>query len=113
MRSPLMRAAVLHAVRDIRLDEIERPVPRNGEVLVEVKAVGVCGSDLHSYLEGGTTGRTKVIPYVLGHELAGIIPPESAERTGLDPGTLVAVDPAQPCGQCEWCHRGHTNLCPK
>ncbi len=107
-----MRAAVLHDVRDIRLDEIPRPVPQNGDVLVRVKAVGVCGSDLHSYLEGSTTGRTKVLPYVLGHELAGVIPEESAKAAGLRAGTLVAVDPARPCGQCEWCHRGHTNLCP-
>ena len=107
-----MRAAVLHDVRDIRLDDIPRPVPPDGDILVQVKAVGVCGSDLHSYLEGSTTGRTKVVPYVLGHELAGIIPPEFAKQSGLAAGTLVAVDPARPCMNCEWCHRGHTNLCP-
>jgi L-iditol 2-dehydrogenase len=107
-----MRAAVLHDVRDIRLTDIPRPVPQDGDVLVQVKAVGVCGSDLHSYLEGSTTGLTKVVPYVLGHELAGIIPPEFARQSGLAAGTLVAVDPARPCLNCEWCHRGHTNLCP-
>jgi L-iditol 2-dehydrogenase len=107
-----MRAAILHDVRDIRLGDIPRPSPANGDVLVQVKAVAVCGSDLHSYLEGSTTGRTSVAPFVLGHELAGVIPPESAERTGLAAGTLVAVDPATPCGHCEWCERGHTNLCP-
>lgn len=107
-----MRAAVLYDVRDIRLDDIPQPVPQDGDVLVRVKAVGVCGSDLHSYLEGSTTGRTKVKPFVLGHELAGIVMPESAKQAGLAAGTLVAVDPARPCLQCEWCHRGHTNLCP-
>src|SRR5581483_1238472 len=91
---------------------IPMPSTENGNVLVRVKAVGVCGSDLHSYLEGSTTGRTKLTPYVLGHELAGVIPPESEARTGLAAGTLVAVDPAAPCGKCEWCERGHTNLCP-
>ena len=107
-----MRAAVLHNVRDIRLADMPRPVPQDGDVLVQVKAVGVCGSDIHSYVEGSTTGRTKVTPYVLGHELAGVIPPESAKLSCLPAGTLVAVDPARPCLQCEWCHRGHTNLCP-
>jgi L-iditol 2-dehydrogenase len=107
-----MRAAVLHDVRDIRVGEIPLPIPENGDVLVRVKAVGICGSDVHSYLEGSTTGRTKVIPYVLGHELAGIIPQEWSKQSGFAPGTLVAVDPARPCGQCEWCHCGHTNLCP-
>ena len=107
-----MRAAVLHNVRDIRLADMPRPVPQDGDVLVQVKAVGVCGSDIHSYVEGSTTGPTKVTPYVLGHELAGVIPPESAKLSCLPAGTLVAVDPARPCLQCEWCHRGHTNLCP-
>jgi len=107
-----MRAAVLHDIRDIRLANLPRPVPQDGDVLVQVKAVGVCGSDIHSYVEGSTTGPTKGTPYVLGQELAGIIPPESAKLSRLASGTLVAVDPARPCQQCEWCHRGHTNLCP-
>lgn len=107
-----MRAAVLHDIRDIRLAEIPAPVPGDGDLLLRVKAVGICGSDLHSYLEGGTTGRTKVNPLVLGHELAGVITAESNAQTGLPVGTLVAVDPAKPCGACEWCERGHTNLCP-
>src|SRR5207244_1367030 len=55
---------------------------------------------------------TKVRPLVLGHELAGMVTGDVAARTGLPDGTLVAVDPAQPCGTCEWCERGHTNLCP-
>jgi L-iditol 2-dehydrogenase len=107
-----MRAAVLHDIRDIRVTDIPTPSPETGDVLLRVKAVGVCGSDVHSYLEGSTTGRTKVSPLVLGHELAGVVTPESADRLRLPVGTLVAVDPAKPCGQCEWCERGHTNLCP-
>lgn len=107
-----MRAAVLYDIRDIRLADIPPPVQAADDVLVRVKAVGVCGSDLHSYLEGGTTGRTAITPFVLGHEFSGVIPPESADRAGIPAGTLVAVDPAKPCGHCEWCHRGHTNLCP-
>ncbi|HVF62968.1 MAG TPA: alcohol dehydrogenase catalytic domain-containing protein, partial [Casimicrobiaceae bacterium] len=107
-----MRAAVLHDIRDIRLTEIPLPSPSNGDLLLRVKAVGVCGSDVHSYLEGSTTGRTNVNQLVLGHEVAGVITAESAEQAALPAGTLVAVDPAKPCGMCEWCERGHTNLCP-
>ena len=107
-----MRAAVLHDIRDIRLTEIPLPKPVNGDLLLRVKAVGVCGSDVHSYLEGGTTGRTNVNALVLGHEVAGVITAESTKEAGLPVGTLVAVDPAKPCGKCEWCERGHTNLCP-
>jgi L-iditol 2-dehydrogenase len=107
-----MKAAVLHGVRDIRVADIPPPAADPDDVLLRVKAVGVCGSDLHSYLEGSTTGRTAVQPFVLGHEFAGEITPEIADKVRLAPGTLVAVDPAKPCHRCEWCERGHTNLCP-
>jgi L-iditol 2-dehydrogenase len=107
-----VRAAVLQDIRNIRLADVPLPAAGERELLVRVKAVGVCGSDIHSYLEGSTTGRARVRPLVLGHELAALITPDAAARTGLAEGTLVAVDPAWPCGACEWCHRGHTNLCP-
>lgn len=107
-----MRAAVLQDIRDIRLADVPPPQPGADDLVLRVKAVGVCGSDIHSYLEGSTTGRTRVSPLVLGHELAGVITADAVARTGLAEGTLVAVDPARPCGACEWCHRGHTNLCP-
>lgn len=108
-----MKAAVLHGIRDIRLDDRPLPRPEDGKVLLRVAAVGVCGSDLHSYLEGSTTGKAAIRPFVLGHELAGVVTPEIAEQVKLPAGTLVAVDPAVPCGRCEWCERGETNLCPK
>ena len=64
-----MRAAVLQDIRDIRVLDIPEPRPMaEDDLIVRVKAVGVCGSDLHSYLEGGTTGPTHVRPFVLGHE---------------------------------------------
>lgn len=108
-----MRAAVLQDIRDIRVLDIPEPKPvADDELIIRVKAVGVCGSDLHSYLEGGTTGPTCVRPFVLGHEFSGVLTPDSARKAGLSADTLVAVDPSIPCGHCEWCHRGHTNLCP-
>src|SRR2546426_10954005 len=78
-----MRAAVLHDIRDIRVTDIPAPTPAADEVIVRVKAVGVCGSDLHSYLEGGTTGPTRINPFVLGHEFSGTLTPETARRSGL------------------------------
>ncbi|RZN09807.1 alcohol dehydrogenase [Bradyrhizobium genosp. SA-3] len=108
-----MRAAVLQDIRDIRILDIPEPRPvAEDDVIVRVKAVGVCGSDLHSYLEGGTTGPARVRPFVLGHEFSGVLTPDSARKAGLSADALVAVDPSIPCGHCEWCHRGHTNLCP-
>ncbi|WP_404534714.1 zinc-dependent alcohol dehydrogenase [Bradyrhizobium ottawaense] len=108
-----MRAAVLQDIRDIRVLDIPEPKPlAEDELIIRVKAVGVCGSDLHSYLEGGTTGPTQVGPFVLGHEFSGVLTPDSARKAGFSADALVAVDPSIPCGRCEWCHRGHTNLCP-
>lgn len=108
-----MRAAILHDIRDIRIGEIPRPEPQPGEILLRVQAVGICGSDLHYYLEGGTTGSSQITsPLILGHEISAEIADDRAEEFGLTPGTLVAVDPARPCGHCEWCQRGHSNLCP-
>ncbi|MBR0719422.1 zinc-binding dehydrogenase [Bradyrhizobium liaoningense] len=108
-----MRAAVLQDIRDIRVLDIPEPRPvAEDDLIVRVKAVGVCGSDLHSYLEGGTTGPARVSPFVLGHEFSGVLTPDSARKAGLSADALVAVDPSIPCGHCEWCRRGHTNLCP-
>lgn len=107
-----MRAALLTGIRSVLMADIPPPQPRNDEVRIRVAAVGVCGSDLHSYLEGGTTGPQQIHPIVLGHEFAGIVTPDIADRVGLAAGTIVAIDPARPCGVCEWCARGETNLCP-
>ena len=96
-----MRALRLHATGDLRLHEEERPEPREAETLVRVTAVGLCGSDLHWFGEGGI-GETRLTrPLVLGHELAGI----------TEDGRRVAIDPAVPCESCALCRDGHPNLC--
>lgn len=83
---------------------------------MRITAVGICGSDLHTYLDG-RIGDTHVdSPLVLGHEFAGVVESigvDATDGTGqpLSEGTRVAVDPARPCGRCELCHRGHPNLC--
>ncbi|MCE2490870.1 MAG: alcohol dehydrogenase catalytic domain-containing protein [Anaerolineae bacterium] len=114
-----MRAARLHAARDFRIDEVDEPGdPDAGQVLIRVTAVGICGSDLHSY-EDGRIGDTVVQqPLILGHEFAGqILACGDEARDGndelLQAGQRVAVDPAQPCLRCELCLKGHPNLCPR
>jgi L-iditol 2-dehydrogenase len=101
-----MKVARLHGVGDVRLSEEADPVPAAGESLVQVTAVGLCGSDLHWFSEGGIGDAQLSDPLVLGHEFAGVV------RGGPLDGRLVAVDPADPCGRCEMCLEGHRNLCP-
>ena len=81
------------------------PQPGSGETLVRVVSVGLCGSDLHWFTEGSIGGMPMTHPLVLGHEFAGVI------ENGPRQGELVAVDPAIPCGKCEFCLEGNPNLC--
>jgi L-iditol 2-dehydrogenase len=97
-----MRVARLHGTADLRLHDEERPRPAAGEVLVRVGAVGLCGSDIHWFSEGGIDAQTRIMwPFVPGHELAGT----------TEDGRPVAVDPAMPCETCRPCREGHPNLC--
>lgn len=98
-----MRAVRLHASADLRLHNEPVPIPGQGEQLVRVKAVGICGSDLHWFTEGGIGDAQLKSPLVLGHEFAGI----------TENGQRAAVDPSIPCGQCEFCRGGNPNLCEK
>ena len=65
---PMMRAARLHGIRDVRLERLPRPVPGPGLVLLRVECVGICGSDVHYYLEGGIGSQVIADPLILGHE---------------------------------------------
>ena len=108
-----MKAIFAHGIRDLRPGSIPRPVPQEDELLLAVRAVGICGSDLHYYLEGGIGSADIVSPLILGHEFAAEVVDERAAAYGLAPGSLVAVDPARSCGSCEFCARGQINLCPR
>jgi L-iditol 2-dehydrogenase len=105
-------AAVLHGVRDLRLQE--RPVPRPGpdEVLVEIRSVGVCGSDVHYYEHGRIGDFVVDAPLILGHESSGVIVAVGDGAGRRSPGERVALEPGVPCGRCEQCRRGRYNLCP-
>ena len=108
----LMRASRLHGIRDLRLEELPRPKPRPGEVLLKVDSVGVCGSDVHYYLHGRIGNQVVTDPIIMGHEFSARVADLGAGVTSLEIGQLVAVDPGIPCGACEPCQHGHPNLCP-
>ena len=101
-----MRAAEWHAVRDLRLADLEEPVALPGQAVIEVAACGICGSDLHSYLHG-----LAVTPgQVLGHEISGRVV-AAPGVPGLEAGQRVTLRPLIPCGHCAGCLRGETQLC--
>lgn len=104
--------AVLHGTRDVRVEYRTRPTPGPHEVLVEVSAVGICGSDVH-YYEHGRIGHYVVeSPMVIGHEAAGTIVDTGAQVDAGRIGELVALEPGVPCRHCEQCMAGRYNLCP-
>ena len=100
-----MRTARLHAVGDLRVADEPMPVAGSGMSLVQVNAVGICGSDLHWWDEGAIGDAKLTHPLVLGHEGAGVI------AEGPRTGQRVAIDPAIPCETCRACRDGYRNLC--
>jgi L-iditol 2-dehydrogenase len=111
-----MRAARLYGPHDVRLIEVNSPgPPADDEVVIEINAVGVCGSDLHTY-EGHIGQFEDENGFTLGHEFGGTVVQVGAnardgEGKPLTVGTRVAVDPATSCWTCEFCEKGHPNLC--
>jgi len=107
-----MRSVPLVAHR--RLELIESPMPdgpRPGELLVRMRAVGLCGSDLHWWGEGRIHTKPAAYPQILGHEPAGEIVEVGAGVTGWKPGDRVSLEPSLTCGHCELCIAGRHNLC--
>ena len=108
----MTRALFLHAAHDARVAPFNLREKRPGEVLLDVAAVGLCGSDLHYYKDGGIGSAQIRQPFVPGHEFGGWLG-EDLPELGLKRGRLVAVDPNRACGECAHCHAGYFNLCPK
>jgi len=106
-----MLVAELIAPRQFRLVEQEIGDPGPGEVRVRVNAVGICGSDLHSYSEGAVGDTPSVYPMVLGHEPAGTVVAAGPGVTGWTPGDRATLEPALYCYHCESCRSGRHNLC--
>jgi L-iditol 2-dehydrogenase len=106
-----MRVVRLHAPYDIRIHD--EPIPQVGpdEVLIRIKSVGVCASDLHYYREGGIGANKVTSPLVIGHEPSGVIEEIGPNVTTIKKGDRVAIEPAKPCWECDICKAGYTNVC--
>lgn len=102
-----MRAAVLHAARDLRVDTVPPPSPDRGEVVVRVRLAGLCGTD-HSIWTGHRPVR---YPRIMGHELIGIVQAAGAGVSRVPEGARVALEPNYSCGACPLCREGNRNLC--
>lgn len=103
-----MKALVLKEY--LKFDYTEVPLPAFGrdDVLIRVKAVSICGSDVHGY--DGSSGRRQP-PVIMGHEASGIIEQVGSEVTGFKPGDSVVFDSTEYCGKCPYCLKGQVNLC--
>jgi L-idonate 5-dehydrogenase len=106
-----MKACVIHGPRDLRLSDLPEPTPGAGEVLIQLGAGGICGSDLHYFSEGGAGDFRLREPLVLGHEGAGTVVKVGPGVQAVRPGQRVAVNPNHPCGTCPQCRAGRRNLC--
>lgn len=98
---------VLHAPQDVRTEPLEQPPVGPTDVLLDVEACGVCGSDLASYAHGHYVEPGQV----MGHELSATVAVAGEALSGLEPGTRVAVRPMRSCGRCAYCRDGDTHLC--
>jgi len=102
----IMKAAVLENQGVISYQEVPTPLPRDGHVLLKVKAVSICGSDIMRFVKGH-----RLYPLILGHECAGIITAVGAGGDANLIGSHAAIIPLIPCFQCEQCHLGHYSAC--
>jgi L-iditol 2-dehydrogenase len=103
-----MKALLLSKYRHLEIADVPTPTPGPGEVLIQVAACGICGSDVHGY--DGSSGR-RIPPLIMGHEAAGIAAALGAGVKGVSKGDRVTFDSTVSCGKCEPCRRGEINLC--
>lgn len=103
-----MQALVYQGPMTMTVEQVAQPLPGPGEVLVAIKAVGICGSDVHGFI--GKTGRRKP-PMIMGHEAAGVVAAVGKGVARFRPGDRVVLNPILACGVCRNCHAGRPNIC--
>lgn len=107
-----MKAVLLQYIRKFEIKEIPAPeLVNDDDVLVNIKMVGVCGSDIHYYTTGRIGSQIVKFPFITGHEAAGIVEKVGSKVTKVKPGQRIAIDPAVSCGKCDQCLSGRENTC--
>ncbi|MBV5312070.1 MAG: alcohol dehydrogenase catalytic domain-containing protein [Prolixibacteraceae bacterium] len=109
-----MKTLVLTGIRKMEMTDHPKPILKNADdVLIRIKTVGVCGSDIHYFTEGKIGTQVVEFPFAVGHECSGIIEEVGSSVTRVKPGDLVAVDPSIHCGTCDQCLAGRPHTCRK
>jgi len=107
-----MKAALLTGIRKFEINEIPTPkIINDSDVLIKIKTVGVCGSDIHYYTTGRIGSQIVQFPFVIGHEAAGVVESVGERVTRVRPGQKIAIDPAVSCRHCDQCKAGRENTC--
>jgi L-iditol 2-dehydrogenase len=106
----VMQAAVLYGKEDVRIEDVERPLPGAGEIVVRVRAALTCGTDLKTYRRG-YHAKMLNMPALFGHELAGIVAAVGDGVSAFRPGVRVVALNSAPCDRCYWCQHAQQNLC--
>jgi L-iditol 2-dehydrogenase len=109
-----MKAALLTAIRRFEIRQVpDSKIANDNDVLVRIKTVGVCGSDIHYYTTGRIGSQIVQFPFIVGHEAAGVVEQTGKKVKRVKPGQRIAIDPALSCGQCDQCKAGRENTCRK
>lgn len=103
-----MKALVYHAIQDFRIEEVERPACPPSGLLLKVKACGLCGTDVRTYFGGH---KSVTPPWIIGHEIAGVVEEVSSQTKGFHKGDRLAIAPVVYCGKCPFCLVGKYYLC--
>lgn len=107
-----MKVASFTGIRQFEIRDISAPeIIQETDVLIRIKMIGVCGSDIHYYTTGRIGDQVVDFPFTMGHEAAGIVESVGSKVTRVKPGQRIAIDPAVYCGKCDQCLSGRENTC--
>jgi len=109
-----MKSMMLTGIREMEMKEVPTPMlVKDSDVLIKLKVVAVCGSDVHYYVSGKIGSQVVQYPFPVGHECAGVVEKVGQAVTRVKPGDRIAIEPAMSCGECDQCKSGRPHTCRK